>query len=48
MKMMSDESPFDIDSLPIPEVESSNTCGVGGDLYSDSEDELVLIANESF
>ena len=30
------ESPFDIDSLPIPEVESSNTSGVGDDLNSDS------------
>ena len=43
-----DESPFDIDSLPIPEIESSNTGGVGDDLNSYSQDEIVLMANESF
>ena len=42
------ESSFDIDSLSIPEVESSNTGRVGDDLNSDPEGELVLRASESF
>ena len=42
------ESPFLIDSLSIPEMESSHTGGVGDDLKSNSEDELCLVANETF